>query len=417
MSSDVTVRTLSEADADAVFDVDLWAFGFDPQYSDEAETRRYLEWDRVAGAYLPDGDGERLGGVNAVLSLQLPVPGGAVLPAGGLTWVGVHPQMRRRGLLKAMMRHHLDAVRDRGEAVSILFAAETAIYGRFGYGLATQHVRLTVPRGADLRDVPGADEIDVTFETADRARHAGLVSEVFAAAGQGRPGWASRPDRTLGEAVFNLPPAHLRQSEPQRLLIARDRAGAVRGYAFFVRKLEWEPSGPNGTTRVRELVALDPAAARALWGRLLDLDLQAKIQTGPRPLDDPLLQLIVDPRAAAPTLHDELWLRIVDLPGALAARRYLTDVDVVLEVTDALCPGNAGHWRLTGGPEGARCERTDDPADLVLDVRELGAAYLGGTTLTALAAAGLVTAHRADALPRAAAAFSSPVTPQCGWSF
>ncbi len=417
MSSDVTVRTLSEADAEAVFDVDLWAFGFDPQYSDEDEARRYLEWDRVAGAYLPDGDGERLGGVNAVLSLHLPVPGGAGVPAGGLTWVGVHPELRRRGLLKAMMRHHLDAVRDRGEPVSILFAAETAIYGRFGYGLATQDVKLAVPRGADLRDVPGADEISVTFETADRERHAGMVAEVFAKAGEGRPGWASRPDNTLGEAVFNLPPPHLRQSEPQRLLIARDRAGAVRGYAFFVRKLDWQDNGPNGTTRVRELVALDAATARALWGRLLDLDLQAKVQIGRRPADDPLLQLLVDPRAAAPTLHDALWLRIVDLPATLAARRYVTDVDLVLEVTDALCPGNAGRWRLAGGPDGARCERTDDAADLALDVRELAAAYLGGTTLTALAGAGLVTEHRPGTLARAAVAFSWPVAPHCGWNF
>jgi len=416
VTSDVTVRTLSEADAHAVFDLDLWAFGFDPQYSNEDEARRYLEWDRVAGAYLPDGDGERLGGVNAVLSLQLPVPGGASVPAGGLTWVGVHPQVRRRGVLRAMMRHHLDAVRDRGEVVSILYAAETPIYGRFGYGLATQAVKVTVARGADLRDVPGTDEVALTFETADRERHAGLVSEVFAKAGAGRPGWASRPDTTLGDAVFNLPPPHLRNSEPQRLLIARDRSGAVRGYAFFVRKLDWQDSGPNGTTRVREHVALDPATARALWGRLFDLDLQARIQVTRRPTDDPLLHLLVDPRAAAPTLHDGLWLRIVDLPAALSARRYVTDVDVVLEVTDTR-PANAGRWRLTGGPDVARCERTGDPPDLALDVREVGAAYLGGTSLTALAGAGLVTEHRTGALERATAAFSWPVAPHCGWEF
>jgi predicted acetyltransferase len=417
VSSQPVVRALSEADADAVFDLDLWAFGFDPQYSENDEARRYLEWDRVAGAFVPDGTGERLGGVHAVLSLQLPVPGGASIPAGGLTWVGVHPELRRRGLLTAMIRHHLDAVRDRGEPVSILFAAEPAIYGRFGYGLATQSVKLTVGRGADLRDVPGADDLTVTFETADRERHGALVAEVFAAAGAARPGWASRPDTTLGEAIFNLPPPHLRNSEPQRLLVARDGAGAVRGYAFFVRKLDWQDSGANGTTRVRELVALDAAAARALWGRLLDLDLQTKVQVGRRPTDDPLLSLLVDARAASPTLHDELWLRLVDLPAALAARRYPTDVDVVLEVTDALLPSNAGRWRLTGAADGARCERTDDEPDLAVDVRDLGAAYLGGTTLTALAAAGLLTEQRAGALGKAAAAFSWPVAPHCGWGF
>jgi predicted acetyltransferase len=407
------VRPLSESDADAVFDIDLWAFGFDPQYADYDVAREFLEWDRVAGAFL----GDRLGGVHAVLSLEMPVPGGGNVRAGGLTWVGVHPELRRRGLLGAMMRHHLDAVREAGEPVSILYAAEPAIYGRFGYGLATQDVKLTVGRGAALRDVPGADDLTVSFETVDFAKHKNVVVDVFDRARVARPGWAGRPDTALRDSVFGTQPPHLRRSEPQRLLIARDAAGDVRGYAFFVRKLDWENTGPNGTTRVSEVVALDAAAARALWGRLLDLDLQAKVEIGRRPTDDALLHLLVDSRAAAPILLDGLWLRVVDLPAALAARRYTTEVDVVLEVTDALLPGNAGRWRLTGGPDEACCKRTDDEPDLALDVRELGAAYLGGTTLTALAAAGLVTEHRSGTVEAAARAFAWHVAPFCGWGF
>jgi predicted acetyltransferase len=407
------VRPLSEADAQAVFDVDLWAFGFDPQYADYDVAREFLEWDRVAGAFL----GDRLGGVHAVLSLEMPVPGGAEVRAGGLTWVGVHPEMRRRGLLGAMMRYHLQAVRDAGEAVSILYAAEPAIYGRFGYGMATQDVKLTAGRGAALRDVPGADDVSVSFETVDFGKHKDLVVEVFDRARAGRPGWARRPDTALRDSVFSAPAPHLRQSEPQRLLIARGANGDVRGYAFFVRKLDWENTGPNGTTRVSEVVALDPPAARALWGRLLDLALQAKVEIGRRPTDDPLLQLLVDSRAAAPILLDGLWLRVVDLPAALAARRYSADLDVVLEVSDELLPANAGRWRVTGGPDKASCERTDDEPDLALDVRDLGAAYLGGTSLTALAAAGLLTVHRQGALDEAARAFDWPVAPFCGWGF
>jgi predicted acetyltransferase len=347
----------------------------------------------------------------------MPVPGGADVRAGGLTWVGVHPEMRRRGLLGAMMRHHLEAVRDAGEAVSILYAAEPAIYGRFGYGMATQDVKLTAGRGAALRDVPGAENVTVSFETVDFAKHKDLVVDVFDRARAGRPGWARRPDTALRDSTFATPAPHLRQSEPQRLLIAKDGAGDVRGYGFFVRKLDWENTGPNGTTRVGEFVALDAAAARAMWGRLLDLDLQAKVEIGRRPADDPLLQLLVDSRAAAPVLLDGLWLRVVDLPAALAARRYATDVDAVLEVTDALLPGNAGRWRVAGGPDKASCERTDDEPDMTLDVRELGAAYLGGTSLTAVAAAGLMTEHRPGAVEAAARAFTWPVAPFCGWGF
>lgn len=407
------VRPLSEADAEAVFDLDLWAFGFDPQYADYEAARAFLEWDRVGGVYL----GDRLGGIHAVLSLEMPVPGGASVRAGGLTWVGVHPQMRRLGLLSAMMRFHLDAVRDAGEAVSILYAAEPAIYGRFGYGLATQDVKLTVGRGAALRDVPGAENVSVSFETADIARHKDLVVDVFDRARAARPGWAGRPDSALHDSIFGQPAPHLRQSEPQRLLIARDATGDVRGYAFFVRKLDWPDTGPNGTTKVREFVALDPPTARALWGRLFDLDLQAKVEIRRRPTDDALLHLLVDTRTVAPTLMDGLWLRVIDLPAALAARRYSAELDVVLEVTDALLPGNAGRWRVTGGPDKACCEPTADEPDLALDVRELGTAYLGGTSLTALHAAGLVTEHRAGAVDAAAAAFVWPVAPFCGWGF
>jgi predicted acetyltransferase len=407
------VRLLSEADAEAVFDVDLWAFGFDPLEADYDAARDFLEWDRVAGAFL----GDRLGGINAVLSLELPVPGGGSVRAGGLTWVGVHPELRRRGLLAAMMRHHLGAVRDAGETVSILYAAEPAIYGRFGYAIATQDVKLSVGRGAALRDVPGADQITVSFETADIAEHKDLVVDVWNRARADRPGWASRPDTALRESIFATRPPHVRRSEPQRILIARDAAGDVRGYGFFVRKLGWENTGPSGTTRVSEVVALDAAAARALWGRLLDLDLQSKVEIGRRPTDDALLHLLVDSRAAAPILQDGLWLRLVDLPAALAARRYSAEIDVVLEVTDALLPGNAGRWRVTGGPHRACCERTDDSPDLALDVRDLAAAYLGGTTLTALAASGLVAEHRPGALEPAARAFAWPVAPFCGWGF
>jgi predicted acetyltransferase len=169
--------------------------------------------------------------------------------------------------------------------------------------------------------------------------------------------------------------------------------------------------------QVRELVARDPATAAALWSRLTDLDLTSRIHTDPRALDDPLLHQLVNVPAAAPRLTDRLWVRLVDLPAALAARRYQAPVDVVLEVTDALLPANAGRWRLTAGPDQARCERTDAEPDLALDVRELGAAYLGGTGLAGLASAGLLHELRPGTLTPAAVAFGWPVPPHSGWTF
>jgi predicted acetyltransferase len=414
VTQSLQVQPLSAADEAEFFDVDQWAFGYTSQADDEEAARQLLEWDRVAGVRL--GDPPRLAGIHAALTLDLPVPGGNV-PCGGLTWVGVHPEFRRRGILTAMMRFHLEAVRDRGELVSALHAAEASIYGRFGYGMASPWLVLTIGRGAALRDVPGSADLVGRFETADLDRHGDLVADLYDRARAARPGWTSRPKNALPDALFHLPESMRREYDRQRVLTVRDAAGEVRAYALFLRKADWSETGPDYTVTVREAVALDAPAAHALWSRLVDLDLTSKVVVRRRPVDDALVHLLVDARAAGARVIDGLWVRLVDLPGALAARRYQAPVDVVLDVRDDLLPANAGRWRLEGGPDGARCERTDADQDLALDVRDLGAAYLGGSTLTALASAGLVTEHRRGALHRASVGFAWPVAPYSGWLF
>jgi predicted acetyltransferase len=408
------VQPLSAADEAEFFDVDQWAFGYTSQADDDEAARQLLEWDRVAGVRL--GDPPRLAGISAALTLDLPVPGGNV-PCGGLTWVGVHPEFRRRGILTAMMRFHFEALRERGELVSALHAAEAPIYGRFGYGAASSWLVLTIGRGAALRDVPGSADLVGRFETADLDRHGDLVADLYDRARAERPGWTSRPKNALREALFHLPESMRKEYDRQRLLTVRDTAGEVRAYALFLRKADWSETGPEYTVTVREAVALDAPAAHALWSRLIDLDLTSKIIVRRRPVDDALLNLLVDARGAGVRMIDGLWVRLVDLPGALGARRYQTPVDVVLDVRDDLVPANAGRWRVQGGADGARCERTDAEPDLALDVRDLGAAYLGGSTLAALVAAGLVTEHRPGALHPASVAFGWPVAPYSGWPF
>ncbi len=174
---------------------------------------------------------------------------------------------------------------------------------------------------------------------------------------------------------------------------------------------------------VRELVALDAAAARRLWSFVLDLDLTTEVASPMLATDDPITQLLVDTRAARPRVTDNLWVRLLDVPAALSGRRYRAPLDAVLEVRDERLPANTGRWRLvTGAPADdgwapAQVTRTEDAADLALDVRELGAAYLGGRSLAALAGAGLVTELRPGAAAAAATAFSSPLAPVCSWVF
>ena len=404
---------LTEARSAEVLDVDSWAFASDDPAEEAAQALAALPWDRAAGIEGPDGT---LVAFHASFPFSLPVPGGSA-PAAALTSVGVHPAHRRKGLLSEMVRDHLKRSRERGEVASALFAAEQAIYGRFGYGRAAFDLRMTIPRGAALRPVAGASGLTVRMERIDVARHGDLVETVHLAAGAGRPGWVARSSIALQE--YHLRPAESRRqgSERLKILVVEDGPTPV-GYALFARKGDWTAQGPRGVVRVREAVTTSPAAAHRLWSTLIDLDLMATIETWLQPVDDPLLQLLVDSRAAAPRIVDNLWVRILDLPAALMGRRYPSPVDVVLEVTDALIPENAGRWRLVGGPDGATVDAAPNAEpDLSLDIRELGAAYLGGISLAALGTAGLVTEHRAGALLAAAAAFSWPLAPVCSWIF
>lgn len=393
-----------------VLTLDTWAFPSSISEDKLAEAPLALPWGRVSG--VETDDGELVGMYAAYPYRAFPVPG-ARIPVAGLTWVGVHPGHRRRGILRSMIDRHFAQAADAGEAVAALFAAEPAIYGRFGYGMAAQNLRMTVPRGAALRDVSGAADLRVRLEKLDAERHGPVLQALHGAID--RPGWTTRETEGALEASLADPEFVRGGAESMRIALVEGPDGTPRGYAKFRRKEDWRPEGPRGVVRVLEAVARDAATARALWGVLVDLDHMGTVETGMLALDDPLWFLLVDPRAALPTIGDNLWVRVLDVPVALAQRRYAAPVDVVLEVTDAQVPGNAGRWHLVGGPDGATVTPTDADADLALDVRELGAAYLGGVSLAALAGAGLVTELRAGTLHAAATAFGWPLAPVCSY--
>jgi predicted acetyltransferase len=404
-----------EARKDEYLEVDRLAFAFDSSPETDALVPITFEWDRARAVEGPDG---ALAAVHASYAHTMPVPGGTIA-CSGLTWVGARPDQRRRGLLTAMIDSHFERSLGRGEPISALFAAEHAIYGRYGYGSAADDLRVKISRGAALRDVPGTEELTVRFATADPARHSALVDEVHRAGGAGRPGWTTRDSDAWRTRMLVDPPAWREGAEPLRIATVHDPAGTVRAYALFRRKESWAEGGPAGVVKVREAVALDAAATHRLWSFLLDLDLMATVEGPMLPVDDALLHLLVNPRAVVPKVNDNLWVRLLDLPVALAGRRYAAPVDVVLDVSDTRLTANAGRWRLTTGERqddgtyAADVTRTPDAPDLALDVRELGAVYLGGRSLAAQGRAGLVTELTPGTLQSAAAAFLWPVAPMC----
>ncbi|MEU6061831.1 GNAT family N-acetyltransferase [Streptomyces sp. NPDC047097] len=343
-------------------------------------------------------------------AFRVAVPGGALVPAAGVTMVGVAPTHRRRGLLTGMMRRQLDDVRAWGEPLAVLCASEPAIYGRFGYGVATRHVNAEIDTARVRLALPeGTDEVSLRLVEPGDAQALAACEALYARLVPGRPGMIERLPGWDRLGVLD-PPGDREGASPLMCVLA-ERDGEVVGYARYAVRPGWDEAGPAGVARLRDLEALDPAAYAALWRYLFGLDLVSGLHSRGRPVDDAWQHLVSDTRRCQPRLRDGLYVRLVDVGEALAARAYQAPVDVVLEVEDAFCPWNAGRWRLTGDTKGAQCERTTDPADLALSVRELGSAYLGGVPLAGLAAAGLVWEERQGALAEASVAFGWPVQP------
>jgi predicted acetyltransferase len=411
MAERYPIRPVTEAEFDEFEAVTSHAFVLPPSSDGHrAHEIARLEFDRCIAAF----DGADQVGAATAFSFQMTVPGGQV-PAAGVSWVSVLPTYRRRGIMTALMRCQLSDIRSRGEPVAALLPTESQLYGRFGYGPATRQATFTIRRGEGslASDAPADPAIRLRIAAPQDARRE--MAKVYDQVRESRPGFIARPgiwwDRVLREPGSGC--------APLCCLLAEDASGP-RGYAVYAGDSRWQDddSLSDCTLMIRELVAADPAAGAGLWGDLLSRDLVTEVTVPHRPADDPLLFQLADPRRVRARVADGLWVRLIDVPAALAARRYSCPVDAVIEVRDGLLPGNAGRWRLYADDGGTvSCERTTAEADVSLGVRELGAAYLGGTRLGSLAEAGMVTERRAGATARLSAALSWDPSPWCPGTF
>ncbi|MEU0436640.1 GNAT family N-acetyltransferase [Streptomyces sp. NPDC006290] len=399
------VRVLRQADWDKWYDNLIRAFGGVAESSEERELWNALtEYDRSLGVW----DGDQCVGTAGAFSFRVTVPGGASVPAAGITAVSVAATHRRRGVLTAMMRRQLDDIRAWGEPLAVLTASEPAIYGRFGYGIGTLQIRAEIDTSrVSLSVPPGTDDVRLRYAVprevldACEAVYARLVPE--------RPGMLARQPGWQRLGVLDTEDQRGGASPLQCVVAERD--GEVVGYTRFRVKPDWGPSGHNGAVMMVDLEGLDPAVRAALWRFLFDIDLTTSLHTRGRPVDEAWQYMVSDIRRCRLQAKDALHVRLVDVGAALEARTYQAPVDVVFEVEDSFCPWNEGRWRLTGDTKGATCVRTEDAPDLALSVRELGTVYLGGVSPASLAAGGLVRELRQGALAEASSAFASAVAP------
>lgn len=337
---------------------------------------------------------------------EMSLPGGRTAVVAGVSNVAVQPTHRRRGLMTRMMLRQLRDVYERGETLAALFASESAIYGRFGYGVGTLYENWAIDRPhtayARPRETPGQI---VFIEPAAIGRE---LPAIFRRSTIDRPGVFQKPAYKWQEEADH--PEHSQGGRGGRFYAVYIEDGQAEGYASY-RTAE-------GTLTAQELMAVTANAAAALWRFCFDLDLIVRTTAQRRPVDDPLPWMLADPRRLQRSPRDGLWLRLVDAAAALPLRGYPQSGRLILELRDETCPWNQGRWELETAPEGAVCRPTTAAADLTLPVDALAAAYLGAVTFTTLAQAGRVEEHTPGALGQADGMFASsrqPWTP-CGFS-
>lgn len=371
--------------------------GFGPPSDAELEADA-ATWD--LGRTLATFDGSDIVGTTHSHVFEISLPGGTTTPAAGVTAVASASTHRRRGVATGLMRRQLGEARDRGEPLAILLASEAGIYRRFGYGLASVVADVEIDP-FDARGVAPQAGSGLTIRRVDEAEADERFPGIHDRHASQRPGFVRRPgswwrsiaaQRTAGEETH---------------IVCESSSGEAEGYARYVVKAKWDRAAlPDHRLVLHELVSLTDGAHAALWRHLLGVDLVRTIEARQRPVDDPLRWLLGNTRAVrVQTVRDYLWARPLDVPRLLAARRYATDVELVLDVLDDLVPAVGGRFALKGGRADAACEPTDRPADLELHVAELGSLLLGGVAPSELAGAGRIVERTPGALAVAESAF------------
>lgn len=371
-------------------------------------------WSRVEPTYSPGRtlgvhqDGALIGTLTS-FPTSTAVPGGRALPTAAVTRVGVRPDRTRRGVLTAMMHRQLTDAAATGEVLATLTATEAGIYGRFGYGIGVRGRRLKVRTrrtgGHGIRPgVPAPGRVRLL----DRAELLKVLVPLYRTIALRRPGSMVRPDSWW-------PMALERRLDERAHTLAAVHTGPDGDDGFFVAGAERGAEWTSLTVRLEDMHTAGPAATAGLWRFALDVDLAETVEALTRPLDEPVELLLADPRDCTTTgVSDELWVRLVDVAAALAARAFGNAEPVLLGVHDPVLPANTGVYRIT--PEGV--DRADDSApDLECDVTGLAMAYLGDRRPSDLVATGWWTATSPEAVSRADALFATASAPWCGTWF
>jgi predicted acetyltransferase len=381
-------------------------FGNHPPGDEESRQRFFNACDHARTIAALE-DGEFVGTSGSFLH-DTTVPGGRAVPAAAVTFVTVAATHRRQGILTNMMRMILTEAHERGEPLATLWASESVIYGRFGYGMAGQHYEGEISTThAALAQTPDCGG-NVSF--IDRKKFREVAPVIWDRTRARRPGMPERKPYAW-DWNHSLPDD---ETKPDKrfFYVLYEEAGQPLGYAAYKIK-EVGGDFEQKALHVQDHIAETDAAHAALWRYLLNVDLIRSVKFENMPLDDPLWWMLADPRRLKRHPYDAIWLRMIDVPTALTARRYAVDDSLVVELVDDFCPWNNGRYELEAGPDGSECRATQREADLVMPAASLATGYLGGALFSDLARASRVEERSSGALLRADAMFAAERAPWC----
>lgn len=357
------------------------AFGFDPEEEDLSRLDHYFEWDRARAAY----DGDRMVGTLGAFSLNLTVPG-TTMPCGGTTVVSVLPTHRRRGILRMMIDSHFEDIRDHQEPLAALWASDSAIYGRFGFGIAAQEAEIVVERDHTSfhRLIPSLAPVRLI----DKEEAAEVLPPFYESVRRDHPGFFARSPDWWKYRRFRDRPSDRDGATAYRFAVAEEN-NAVTGFVQYRFKEDWSTGHGGGQVRVTELLGSGPESWAALWRFVLDHDLTETIKAPHRSPDDPLYSLLAGPRRARSKVDDSLWVRVMDVARALEGRSYSATARAVVQLHDPL-DASLSTWKLELSPDGAEVSPTKEEPQVEIDLEDLGACFMGWSRFQEIASAGRV---------------------------
>jgi predicted acetyltransferase len=407
---DITIRPVTTDEYPAFVTAVMEGFSSDLQADDQPEHFRHtLPPERTLAAF----DGDTIVGTFGGFDLELTVPGGTV-KMEGTTVVTVFPTHRRMGLLNAMMSDHLDNAVANGYPVAGLWASESGIYGRHGYGIATY----AVTRSMDGSLVRFRDDIHIDrVHRITREQASDVLPSVFDSVLSVTPGMFARSDVWWTHEAL-LDEDWMKRGRTAKRIVVHEGVSGVDGYVVYRQKGDEADDGhANGEVLVIELIAATPRAKASLWSYIANIDGCPKVKLWNVAVDDDVMMMVREPRRIRATgIYDALWIRVLDVEVALSSRTYEEDGTFVFSIVDSYRPGTEGSYRLAVSDGVGTCERTNSLADLDLDVDVLGALYLGGADARAYARAGRIRGSQDD-VDRLARMFRTVKAPWCDQVF